>query len=132
MKNKVERSAYLIIDGEAKSVAATEKLLTDQGQVYLAMIFENESYLIVDQTGKPVEYCPTEDTYVDAIGRSTKHICSIVGWGYPQNVSLLIKNGAHLRAIFAELMQQLFYLLIIKTFAMSYHFLKRFEKKDHR
>ncbi|RCA12332.1 dihydrolipoamide dehydrogenase [Enterococcus durans] len=71
MKNKVERSAYLIIDGEAKSVAATEKLLTDQGQVYLAMIFQNESYLIVDQTGKPVEYCPTEDTYADAIGHST-------------------------------------------------------------
>ena len=71
MKNKVERSAYLIIDGEAKSIAATENLLTDQGQVYLAMIFQNESYIIVDQTGKPVEYCPTEDTYVDAIGHST-------------------------------------------------------------
>ena len=140
LKNKVERSAYPINRGGRKGCNGTEQLITDQ-------------------TGKPVEYCSTEDTYADTIWSSisvmtektihfldegdllekalkwnqtkkVRNICLIVGEDYRQNGLFPIKNAAHLRAIFAGLMPQLSYLLIIKIFVMNEYFLKRFEKKD--
>ncbi len=48
--------ARITIDGKTERISEFSLLKRKQENDYLAMIFENESYLIVDPHGKPVEY----------------------------------------------------------------------------
>ncbi|OQO70703.1 dihydrolipoamide dehydrogenase [Enterococcus villorum] len=67
MKQTVEKWLYLTVDDHKKRLNAVEQLTTKEEKPVYALIFEDESYLIIDQKKQPVEYGPAAQSYKEAI-----------------------------------------------------------------
>ena len=71
LKQVVDKPFYFKIDKKIKKLASTQQLQSKKSErLFLALIFEDQSYVIIDQSGHPIEYSPAEYTYQEGISRS--------------------------------------------------------------
>nr|WP_241161938.1 dihydrolipoamide dehydrogenase [Enterococcus sp. ZJ1622] len=60
----VGKPVYFKVGKEKKCAVSMQQLRSkENGQRHLAIVFEDQSYVIVDSTGKAVEYCPATQGY---------------------------------------------------------------------
>ncbi|MBX4228472.1 dihydrolipoamide dehydrogenase, partial [Enterococcus lactis] len=68
LKQVVDKPFYFKIDKKIKKLASTQQLQSKKSErLFLALIFEDPSYVIIDQSGHTIEYSPTEYTYQEGI-----------------------------------------------------------------
>lgn len=67
LKQTVETFLHVTIDNQKKGLSSVEQLMTKEGKSVLALIFEDESYVMIDQNKQPIEYGPAANSYLEAI-----------------------------------------------------------------
>ncbi|MEY8445901.1 dihydrolipoamide dehydrogenase [Enterococcus ratti] len=65
MKDVRKKIIDLTIDGKKKRLNAIEPFISKEGNLVFTLIFEDGSYLILDQNKQPLEYGPAADSYLE-------------------------------------------------------------------
>ncbi|HGF7703794.1 dihydrolipoamide dehydrogenase [Enterococcus faecium] len=64
----VDKPLYFKVDKKNKKLASTQQLQSRKSKLlFLALVFEDQSYVIIDQSGHPVEYSPAKYTYQEGL-----------------------------------------------------------------
>lgn len=64
----VDKPLYFKVDKKIKKLASTQQLQSRKSKLlFLALVFEDQSYVIIDQSGHPVEYSPAKYTYQEGL-----------------------------------------------------------------